>query len=218
MRWVLDIFDLLFPAILSCVFFVVVWMSDRTIMKGQPLTRHMRRTLLYGFFFVLGTLYSMSIVAMFGLPRPLWIVFTVAWALLLVSIAVWRYRRARTVPESPRSQVSAVLAEGIPALGLLLCVIAAAVEWEFISKGQGRWWVGLLWLAGVVGSIVAARRNRRTTVIGVLRGVLALVIIGAIVQRTLPALVAAGALGLVLVLLEKVMARRLRPSSFQGSK
>jgi hypothetical protein len=201
----LDTFDLLFPAILSCVFFVLVWLSDRTITKGQPLTPHMKKVLFYGFFLVLGMGYSMSIVAMFGWPRPLWIVFTVAWALLLASIAWWRYRQSQnqTAPEIPRRPVSTVLAEVIPTLGLLICVIAGAVEWESVFEGQGRWWMGVLWLVGVVASILAARHNRRTTVIMVLRGVVALLIIGAIAERTHPALVAAGVSGLALLLLEK---------------
>jgi hypothetical protein len=165
----------------------------------------MKMILGYGFFFVLGTLYSIAFVVMFAWPRPLWIVFTVAWALLLVSIAWWRYRQGQSqaAPEIPRRPVSAVLAEGIPAGSLLICVIAAAVEWESIFEGQGRWWVGVLWLVGVAASIIAARHNRRTTVIVVLRGVVALLIVGAIAQRTHSALVAAGVSGLALLLLEK---------------
>ena len=122
----IDPFDLFFPAILSCVFFVLVWLSDRTITKGQPLTSHMKKVLFYGFFFVLGMGYSMTFVSMFGWPRPLWIVFTVAWALVLALIAWWRYRQARAVSETPRRPFSAVLVEGIPALGLMVSVIGCA--------------------------------------------------------------------------------------------
>jgi hypothetical protein len=201
----LDPFDIFLPPILSCVFAALVWLSDRTITGGRPLTPHMKKVLFYSFFFVLGMGYSMAIVAMLGWPRPFWIVFTVAWALLLASIAWWRYRRSQsqTAPETPRRPVSALLAEGIPALGLLICVIAGAVEWEYIFERQGRWWVGVLWLAGIAASILAARQNRRTTVIVVLRGVVGLLIIGAIAQRTPPALVAAVVFGLALLLLEK---------------
>lgn len=199
----LDPFDIFAPGILALIFLALGWISSRSIAGGGPLSSQMRKGLFYGFFFVLGMGYSMAVVAMFGWPRPLWIVFTVAWALLLASIAWGRYRQTRTEPETPRKPVSVVLAEGIPALGLLISVIAGAVEWEYIFEGQGRWWVGVLWLAGVGASIVAARHNRRTTVIVVLRGVLALLIIGAIAQRTPPALVAAAISGLALLLLEK---------------
>jgi hypothetical protein len=163
----------------------------------------MKKVLFYGFFFVLGMSYSMAIVAMAGLPRYLWIVFTLVWAGLLGSIAWWRYRKTQTAPQTQRRPISTVLAEGLPALGLLVSVIGSAVEWEFIFGGQGRWWVGVLWLLGVLASILAARQNRRTTVIVVLRGAVALLVVGAIAQRTPPALVAAGVFGLALVLLEK---------------
>ena len=44
---------------------------------------------MYGFFFVLAMCCSMAVVAMLSWPRPLWIIFTVAWALLLISTAWW---------------------------------------------------------------------------------------------------------------------------------
>jgi hypothetical protein len=167
----------------------------------------MKKGLFYGFFFVLGMGYSMAVVAMFGWPRPLWIIFTVAWALLLALIAWWRYRQTQSVSEAPHKPISAVLAEGLPALGLMMTVIGGAVEWEYIFEAQGRWWVGLLWLIGVAATIALARRNRRTTVIVVLRGVVALLIIGAIAQRTSPALIAAAISGLILLLLQKLWHR-----------
>src|SRR6202023_1612313 len=92
------------------------------------------------------------------------------WGFLIAATAWWRYRRSLAAPEIPRRPISTVLAEGIPAIGLLISVICGAVEWEYIFEGQGRWWVGLLWLAGVAASILAARQNRRTTVIMVPRG------------------------------------------------
>lgn len=120
----LDPFDILAPGIIALVFLALGWISSRSIAGGGPLSSEMRKGLFYGFFFVLGMGYSMAVVAMFGWPRFLWIVFTVAWALLLASIAWWRYRQTRTEVETPHKPVSAVLAEGIPALGLLICVIA----------------------------------------------------------------------------------------------
>lgn len=199
----LDPFDILAPGIIALVFLALGWISSRSIAGGGPLSLRMRKGLFYVFFFVLGMGYSMAVVAMFGWPRSLWIVFTVAWALMLAAIAWWRYRQRRPEPETPHEPVSAVLVQGIPALGLMICVIAGAVEWEYIFERQGRWWVGVLWLAGVAASILAARQNRRTTVIVVLRGVVGLLIIGAIAERTPPVLVAAVVLGLALLLLEK---------------
>ena len=142
----------------------------------------------------------MALVAMFSWPRPLWIVFTVAWALLLTLIAWWRYRSAEKSP----SQVFTVLAEGLPALGLLLAVAGGAVEGEYILRGQGRWWVGLLWLIGLAAMIALAGRTRRVVVIVVLRGIVALLVIGAIAQRTSPALIAVAVSGLILLILEKI--------------
>ncbi len=199
----LDPFDILAPPIIALVFLALGWISSRNIAGGRPLSSQMKKGLFYGFFFVLGMGYSMAIVAMLDWPRPTWIVLTVAWALLLALVA-WRRTRRVSASEIRGKSISAVLAEGIPALGLMLCVIGGAIEWEYIFEGQGRWWVGLLWLMGVAAMVALAGRNRRTTVIVVLRGVVALLIIGAIAERTLPTVIAAAVSGLVLLLLEKL--------------
>jgi uncharacterized membrane protein YccC len=56
----------------------------------------MKMMLGYGFLFVIGMLYSMAFVAMFKWPRPLWIVLTVAWTLLLAFIARRHYQRIKS--------------------------------------------------------------------------------------------------------------------------
>lgn len=196
----LDPFDILLPPVLALIFLALGWTSLRTTAGGRPLSPQMKKGLLYAFLFVLGMGYSMAFVAMFSWPRPLWIVFTVAWALLLTLIAWWKYHFAQRSP----SRVFTAIAEGLPALGLLMAIAGGAVEWEYIFTGQGRWWVGFLWVIGIAAMIATAGRNRRTTVIVVLRGIVALFVIGAIAQRTSPALIAAAISGLILLILEKL--------------
>lgn len=202
----LDPINILAPPIVAVGFLLLVWTSDRTITRGRPLTPHMKKVLLYSFFFVLGIGYLIlwqDELGLFFHWRSAWIFLILTWGAMLASIAWWRHRQIRAVPETPPKFISAVLTEGLPALALMVCVIAGAVEWEYIFQGQGRWWVGVLWLMGVAASILAARHNRRTSVIMVLRGVVALLMIGAIAERTSPALIIAALAGLVLLFLEK---------------
>jgi hypothetical protein len=190
---------------ITLIFLALSWSYMRSINVGRPLRPIQRKMLFYGFIFVLGMGCVMLLVTDLHWPKQLLFPLIGIWGVLVAATAGWRYRQSQSqaAPEVPRRPVSIVLAEVIPALGLMICVIAGAVEWEYIFEGQGRWWVGVLWLAGVAVSILAARQNRRTTVIVVLRGVVALLIIGAITQRKPPALVAAAVSGLTLLLLEK---------------
>jgi hypothetical protein len=199
----LNPFDIFLPVVIAMVFLALGWASLRPLWVGRPLPTHMKKALSYGFLLVLGGCYLMLIGARLNWPHTAILAAIGAWFVLLAAIAWWRYRQKRTPPATPRKPVSTVFAEGTPALALLICVVAGAVEWEYIFKGQGRWWVGLLWLAGVAASILAARHNRRTTVIFVLRGVVALLVIGAISQWTSAAFIAAAISGLALLLLEK---------------
>ncbi|HVZ59961.1 MAG TPA: hypothetical protein VG892_04160 [Terriglobales bacterium] len=190
---------------LALIFLALSWSYMRSLNSGGALRPSQKKILLYSFIFALGMCYLMLLVGDMHWPKSLSFPMIGIWGVVVGFLAWWRYRQSRNqnAPETSHKPVSAVLAEVLPAVGLLICVIAGAVEWESIFEGQGRWWVGVLWLAGVGASIVAARHNRRTTVIVVLRGVLALLIIGAIAQRTPPALVAAAISGLALLLLEK---------------
>lgn len=196
-------FDILFPPALALVVLALGWISVRPIYAGRPLPSHVKKLILYGSLFALGMAYSMAIVAMFNLRRPLWIVLTAFWAMLLGLIAWWRFRQKKGIVKDANRPISGVLSEIIPAVGLLITLIGGAVEWEYIFRGEGRWWVGLLWIVGIILSVAAARHNRRATVIPVLRALVVLLILGAIAERTMPALVAVIVSGLALLLFEK---------------
>ena len=148
--------------------------------------------------------YLMMLGSSFNWPEPLVFAAIGAWVILLGAIAWWRYRLSQAAGEKLRRSASTVLAEGVPALGLMISVIGGAAEWEYIYEGQGRWWVGLLWIGSAIAFVLAARRNLRVTVILVIRGLFALLIVGAIAQRTTAAFIAAGVSGLVLLLSEKL--------------
>jgi hypothetical protein len=82
------------------------------------------------------------------------------------------------------------------------CLIGSAIEWGKILGEQGRWFVGLLWIVGAAVAILVAR-NRRTTIIVGLHGLVALLAVGAVAQRSYPGLIVASICGLLLFSIEK---------------
>lgn len=199
-----DVLGLVMPIILGFVFLGYGWLNSRLITGGQPLTPHMKRVLRYGFFFVLGAGYAAFIGKLLNWPISGWVLLIIGWGVLLAFIAWRRYRRARAASEAPRKPISTTLAEGLPAAGLLVCLVASVVEWSLWADGKAHLAVALLWTAGVPAMIALARRNRRATVIVALRAFLALGVIGAIGRPGVRALVAVGVIAVVLFLVEKL--------------
>jgi len=168
----------------------------------------MKNVLLHGFFFVLGIGYLILWQDQLGSLlhwRPVWILLIVVWGVLLACLAWWRHQRTRAALDSPRIRkpVTDYVKEGLPVVGLLVCLIGSAIEWESIVKGEGHFAVGLLWVASVAGMIALARRNLRVTVVTALRAFFGLLVIGAIAQQSISALVASGVIAFLLFLLEK---------------
>jgi hypothetical protein len=81
------------------------------------------------------------------------------------------------------------------------CLIGSAIEWGRILGEQGRWFVGLLWIVGAAVAILVAR-NRRTTIIVGLHGLVALLAVGAVAQRSYPGLIVASICGLAVLIRE----------------
>jgi hypothetical protein len=79
------------------------------------------------------------------------------------------------------------MATGLPTSLLLVCLIGAAIEWEYVVENKGRLWVALLWSAGVAIAIWLAGTNRRATIIFGLRAFLGLLVIGTIAHPSWPA-------------------------------
>ena len=90
-----DFMDALMPFLIALVFLVLGWSSTRTIYRGRDLPSHLKKTLIYGFFFILGTSYLMLFGGKLSWPDPVLFTAVGAWGALLCSIAWWRYRRAR---------------------------------------------------------------------------------------------------------------------------
>ncbi len=91
----LEPFDILLPPVLAIVVSLLGWGSTRAINGGRPLNPTQRIIFFFGFWFVLGMGYSMTVVGALHLPHWAWIPPTVIWALLLSSFAWRRYRRQR---------------------------------------------------------------------------------------------------------------------------
>jgi hypothetical protein len=203
-----DAIDIFAPPALGLAFLFLAWAYGRSIQRGQPLTATMRKILLYGFLFVLGSLYSFSIATMLGWKRVPWWAYGIGWAFLLSAVAWWRSWKTDSAPETPREPISRQLAEGLPVVGMIVCLIGSAIDWDLIYEGQGRRPFGLLWIAGVAAMILLARRNRRRTVVFSLRAFVVLLAIGAIAQQSLPAFVAAILVACLLFSLEKLWPNR----------
>jgi hypothetical protein len=157
--------------------------------------------LFYGVWFMLGMGYLILWQEQVGSLlhwRSAWIALIGGWAGLL--LLIWWHRSRQALSKDLRAPIATQLGEGLLALGLLVCLIGGGIQWELILKGQGRVFVGVLWMAGAAASIVLARRNRRITIIIALRAILALLAIGAVIRQSLAALVAAGVVGVVLFL------------------
>src|SRR5438309_2453922 len=203
----IDLVDIFGIPIIALVFLFLSWSAGRSIRRGQPLTPAMRKLLLYGFIFVLGAGYSVAIAEMMERERIPWWAYGIAWALLLSVVAWWRSRKADTAPGA-HEPISTRLGEGLPVVGMIVCLIGTAIEWDLIYEGQGRWPFGMLWLAGLAATILIARRNRRTAIVVSLRAFVALLAIGAIAQRSLSAFVVAIVVACVLFSLERLWPNR----------
>jgi hypothetical protein len=84
------LFDVFLPFIIAVGFVVLGWGSVRPIYAGRPLPTHMKKTVFYGFFFVLGMGYLMMFGGGFNWPHALLFAGIGAWGALLASIAWWR--------------------------------------------------------------------------------------------------------------------------------
>jgi len=75
------------------------------------------------------TRYLMLIGKLFRWRPSMLFVVIGAWGVLLALIAWQRYRRAQAASQAPRIPLSSSLAEGLPVVGLLVCLVAHA-EYE----------------------------------------------------------------------------------------
>lgn len=200
----IDLLDILMPAVVSVAFLLLSWSYARSINRGRPLRPTQQKMLYYGFSFVLGAGYLALSGAVLRWPMARWVWLIVGWGVLLASVAWWRRKRARENSGTPRRPLGTTLAESLPMVGLLVCLIGAAIEWEFVAESQGRWLVALSWTVGVAAVIALARRNRRATVVTALRAFLGLLVIGALAQWSLSGLIAVGVTAAVLLMLEKL--------------
>lgn len=200
--------DLLMPPALALLFLILGWPYSRSVSGGRPLNVIQLKMLRYGFWYVLGMGYLVITAKVLRLPDWMWVALIVIWSLLLALLAWWRNRQARTVPEIPRRPVSVPLREGLPMVGLLVCLICSGFEWESVGRGEGHWLLAVLCSAGVPGTIWLAKRNRRATVVNALRALLGLLSIGALAQPRVAALVAVGITGLALTIVEMLWKKR----------
>ena len=84
--------DVSLPLLVAVGFYLLGLASLRPIYAGRELPGYMKKTLFYGFFFVLGMGYLMMVGSSFNWPEPLVFAAIGAWVILLGAIAWWRYR------------------------------------------------------------------------------------------------------------------------------
>lgn len=175
----------------SLLFLLLSWSSARAISRGRPLSHAQRSIVFFAFVFVLGMSYSMMIGSWLGWPDWGWSLPTAVWGGLLAFIAWRRHNRSQAVPPRASSapQRRSNLRQGFAVVALLITLIIATIEWDFVWENQGHLLAALLWSVGVAGSILLAYGNRRTTVIVALRVYLVLMVIGVVAERQTAALV-----------------------------
>lgn len=206
----LDIASLLMPLALAIAFVVYGLLSDRAITGGKPPTRRRKKTLWYGALFVLGAGYLALGGKQLGWPVSAWVLMMASWAVLLGTIAWWRSRN-RTPSETEDLGNSGLTLRAAQAVGLLVCLIASAIEWQAVVQRQGRWWIALLWSLGAALVLVLARRNRRSTFLLALRGFVVLLFIGAVAEANGLVAISAGAGTLLLMTVERIWKTKDEP-------
>jgi hypothetical protein len=161
----------------------------------------------YGVVWVLGGGYLiLGAIALYSPPFYLLIALFFAWGALVSFIAWRRHRRSRPAPETASNPAErrAHLRQGFAVVALLISLVIATMEWDFVGEHQGHLLGALLWSAGVVGSILLAQGNRRATVIVTMRAYLVLVVIGAMAGEKAAGLIFAAFAVAIYVAVEKL--------------
>jgi hypothetical protein len=197
--------DLLAPPCGAILFLFLGWTSSRAIAGGQPLSSHTKRVLGHGALFILGALYAISLGSALRWPLSAPVIIASAWATALLLVALWH----RRLPQASRKISNPVvrrahLRQGFAVVALLISLVMATIEWDFVGKHQGHLLGALLWSAGVVGSILLAQGNRRATVIVTMRAYLVLVVIGAMAGEKAAGLIFAAFAVAIYVAVEKL--------------
>jgi hypothetical protein len=95
MKTEIDLFDLLFPPVITLVVLVLGYVQSRIIRRGKPLSSLQRKLMFYGPVFTLGMCYAIMLqdhlAALFHWQSAC-IAVIVAWGALLAAIAWTRYR------------------------------------------------------------------------------------------------------------------------------
>lgn len=201
-----DVFDFIMPVALSAAFLGLSWTSMRSINGGRPLRAVQRGMLIYGSLFVLGAGYLAFTGSALGLRLDGWVILFAAWGAFLTFVAWYRHRRWHAASGKPSNPAErrARLRQGFAVVALLVTLVIATIEWDFVWEHQDHWLAVSLWSAGVVGSILLAYGNRRTTVIVTLRAYLVLMVIGVIAEHQTAALIFLAIAAAVYLGLEKL--------------
>ena len=91
----IDPIDFVVATGVSLVFLLLSWAYARALRAGRPLTSTQRNMILYSFVFVLGGLFLMAFGGNLGWSSGIILSLIALWASLVISIAIWRYRRTK---------------------------------------------------------------------------------------------------------------------------
>jgi hypothetical protein len=122
--WIL----ILGPPIMTLVFLALSWSYGRAIRGRRPFTPFMRVATVYGALFLLGMYYVISVGSYLHWPTPWMVAGSTIWGLLVVYVAWRRHKRGSLRVRGSSRPVRATLQGGLPTLGLLICLVAGAIE------------------------------------------------------------------------------------------
>ena len=92
----------LIPLFAGGMYRVYAWIHYRKINRDAPLTAHQRELTKFLTWFVIGMGYAMVFTAVFSWPKPIWLLLTLFWGLILWT--VYRKKRAerrKGLPNEP---------------------------------------------------------------------------------------------------------------------
>lgn len=205
----------------------MTWRLNRTLSQGRPMTPFAKKLLSHGFLFATGTVYLIAwdteLAAFLGFPgREVWRPLAVVWAILLLYDAGRRLRLERQITETleglesaenarrpeinQTAQTSALSSFGQSAsmLGIVICSVAAAIEWENVLRKEGHIVIALLLTGATVCLVFLAGKGRREILVTALRFLLFFAVLGAITRPSPAAFVVVAVLFMAAVLATKL--------------
>jgi hypothetical protein len=187
----------------------MTWRLNQTLSRGRPMSPFTKKLVSHGFLFVTGMAYLIAwdtqLAAFLGFPgREVWRPLTVLWGGLLLYDAGRRLRREQQItetlealervenPDRPESVPPSALSsfgQSASTLGIVVCSVAAAIDWNNVLRKQGHAGIALLLTTAIICLIFLAGRERLNSIVTAVRFLFFFAVLGAIAKPSTAAFV-----------------------------